>query len=88
MKSKLKEAPRKSAKESKCRHYWVIEDASGPTSRGVCKLCGAEREFHNSWPASSFVGRDTHVLGFPDLLDVESEEGGEDSELEESKARL
>jgi hypothetical protein len=88
MKSKLKEAPRKPAEESKCRHYWVIEDASGPTSRGVCKFCGAEREFYNSWPASSFVGRDTGVLGLPDLLDVESEGGGEDSELEESKARL
>lgn len=36
-------------KES-CRHYWIIESAQGPTSRGVCKFCGAQREFHNSWP--------------------------------------
>lgn len=32
------------------RHYWVIEAARGPISRGVCKFCGAVKEFHNSWP--------------------------------------
>lgn len=31
-----------------CRHHWVIEMPNGPTSRGVCKRCGAEREFKNS----------------------------------------
>ena len=88
MESKLKETTRKPETESECRHYWVIEDADGPTSRGVCKFCGVEREFYNSWPNASFMGRDTRILEFPDLLDVESEEGGEDSELEESNARL
>lgn len=88
MKYKLKEAPKKPAKENECRHYWVIEDAVGPTSRGVCKFCGAEREFYNSWPDASFMGRDTRVLELPDLLDVESAGGGEDSELEESNAHL
>ena len=33
-----------------CRHYWMIESARGPVSKGVCKFCGAKREFHNSWP--------------------------------------
>jgi hypothetical protein len=88
MKYKLKEAPQKSAKENECRHYWVIEDAEGPTSRGVCKFCGAEREFYNSWPDSGSVGRDTRVLELPDLLNAESEGGGKDSELERSSARL
>jgi len=32
-----------------CGHYWVIEAAHGPTSRGVCKFCGAVKEFRNSW---------------------------------------
>lgn len=36
--------------ESKCRHYWIIEPATGPTSRGRCKLCGAEKEFYNYIP--------------------------------------
>ena len=30
-----------------CIHYWVIESASGPVSRGTCSSCGAEREFKN-----------------------------------------
>ncbi len=31
-----------------CRHFWLIESANGPTSHGVCCLCGAERDFPNS----------------------------------------
>ena len=30
-----------------CVHHWLIENSSRPTSRGVCKLCGEEREFEN-----------------------------------------
>lgn len=30
-----------------CIHYWVIEPANGPISRGVCQSCRAEREFKN-----------------------------------------
>ena len=32
---------------SQCPHHWIIERASGPTSKGVCRLCGAEKEFLN-----------------------------------------
>lgn len=39
---KLEEAPGGPVSESECRHYWMIEDARGPASRGVCKFCGAE----------------------------------------------
>jgi len=28
----------------------MIEPADGPKSWGICKLCGAEREFRNSIP--------------------------------------
>jgi len=31
-----------------CRHHWVIDSPQGATSRGVCKICGAEKEFRNS----------------------------------------
>ncbi len=31
-----------------CRHHWVIESPHGAVSKGVCKLCKAEREFPNS----------------------------------------
>ncbi|RLC93918.1 MAG: hypothetical protein DRI39_04375 [Chloroflexi bacterium] len=30
-----------------CRHYWLIEASTGRVSRGVCKYCGAQRNFHN-----------------------------------------
>ena len=28
-----------------CAHHWLIESPAGPTSTGVCKHCGAVREF-------------------------------------------
>jgi len=31
-----------------CCHHWIIESVNGPTSRGLCKNCGAEKEFLNS----------------------------------------
>jgi hypothetical protein len=40
------ERPEKRAKGA-CRHHWVIEKASGPTSIGVCKHCGVRHEFSN-----------------------------------------
>lgn len=34
-----------------CRHHWLIQSPhDGPTSRGVCKLCHAVRDFPNSPP--------------------------------------
>ena len=33
--------------KSGCCHHWLIEGVSSPTSRGICKLCGTEREFKN-----------------------------------------
>ncbi len=30
-----------------CPHHWKIESPTGPTSRGVCQRCGAQREFVN-----------------------------------------
>lgn len=32
---------------SLCQHHWVIDTPAGPISRGVCQLCGEEREFKN-----------------------------------------
>ena len=32
-----------------CVHHWIIDQASGPTGRGVCKHCGAEKTFQNYW---------------------------------------
>jgi len=38
-----------------CQHIWQIETANGPTSKGVCSLCGTKRLdfrnylFYESW---------------------------------------
>lgn len=36
------------AGETQCRHHWLIESPHGATSMGICKLCGAQKEFRNS----------------------------------------
>ena len=38
------------AEQTDCVHHWKIDAPAGPTSRGVCKICGAERRFPNSEP--------------------------------------
>jgi hypothetical protein len=69
---------KQSAVKIACRHYWVIESASGPTSKGVCKICGEEKEFQNSWVASSYMGKDARVLELPNMLESEEEEKEEE----------
>ena len=32
---------------SVCMHQWMIDSPNGPSSRGVCLLCGSERDFPN-----------------------------------------
>ena len=46
--------------QTTCRHHWLIEAPNGPTGRGICRLCGEEREFKNyietvPWSESSPV---------------------------------
>ena len=37
-----------------CRHEWLIDSPAGPSSRGVCSLCGEERHFQNYIEGSSW----------------------------------
>jgi hypothetical protein len=30
-----------------CQHHWDIESATGPTSKGECRLCNTTRTFRN-----------------------------------------
>jgi hypothetical protein len=53
-----------------CIHHWVIDSPEGPTSRGICQLCGAEDEFNNyisypSWHDTKWGKRK------PDALELE-----------------
>ena len=45
-----------SLKTSLCQHHWLIESPNGPVSIGVCRLCGAEKEFQNYADFPSFGG--------------------------------
>jgi len=36
-------------------HHWVIEEANGPNSAGVCKRCGAVRSFKNWLEDADFI---------------------------------
>lgn len=38
------------------RCTWLIAPPSGPEAPGVCKICGAERTFRNSFEYSSWLG--------------------------------
>lgn len=88
MRYKLKEAPREElAIESQCRHYWVIESASGPTSYGVCKFCGAARAFYNSLSEATHLGRSPRVFELPEL-EIEPKREQDESELAESNVTV
>lgn len=39
--------------ETKCKHYWIIEEPYGTTSRGKCKLCGEEKDFYNAYQSKA-----------------------------------
>lgn len=41
-----------------CRHYWMIEEAHGATSKAVCRLCGEECEFYNWMSSLAMFGGD------------------------------
>ena len=43
-------APQGTMTPAVCAHHWLIAEANGPPSVGVCKLCGDQREFRNAVP--------------------------------------
>lgn len=53
-----------------CRHYWIIETAHGPKSRGVCRYCGEARDFLNSIPGFTLVKPEPHPLNLPRMSQV------------------
>ena len=30
-----------------CQHHWAIQPADGPSSNGICQVCGETRDFKN-----------------------------------------
>ena len=37
-----------------CAHHWVIQPAMGPSSPGVCQICGETKDFQNYVEAASW----------------------------------
>lgn len=69
-KVKVKEKAREHVAKDQCRHYWIIEIANGPKSRGVCQYCGEERDFLNSMPDFTVPKRKTNPLELPKVPKV------------------
>lgn len=59
--------------KARCCHYWIIETAKGPISKGVCKYCGEEKEFFNSWQDTLWEGDLSSLLNLPGVPDIGSE---------------
>ena len=70
-KVKVKEKAREYVTSDQCHHYWIIEVANGPKSRGICKYCGETRDFMNSIPDLSPLKPRNNPLDLPEMPDVE-----------------
>lgn len=51
-----------------CQHHWVIQEADGPISSGMCRLCGALKEFKNYLEASHWGDEKTRTESRTSLL--------------------
>jgi hypothetical protein len=67
---KNEESPEEAGHENGCHHFWVIEIANGPSSRGECKFCGETRDFLNSITNINDPKRKSNPLKFPKLSRV------------------
>ena len=43
-------------------HRWRIEEPSGPMSSGVCKVCGATKQFKNWLSEGDFITNEEHRI--------------------------
>ena len=61
-----------------CRHHWLIQAADGPTSSGVCRICGEVRDFNNYVETATWG--DTRLINRPDPVPASAIlAGGDDS---------
>ena len=49
-----------------CQHHWLIQAADGPTSPGVCRVCGETKDFKNyvetaTWGDTRLINRQEPV---------------------------
>ena len=79
-------AERRRRTRQHCQHHWIIETPHGPTSRGVCKRCGAARRFPNAaedarWEfGGSSLGRWSGGRGVSKPTEISAPDSLEDEE--------
>ena len=71
MSGKVKEKVQVKTQKEPCRHYWVIEVANGPVSRGQCKICGVKKEFYNAFPEFNPLRKGANPFNLPKMPAVE-----------------
>ena len=47
-----------------CQHHWLIQAADGPTSAGVCRICGEIKDFKNYVETATWG--DTRLINRPE----------------------
>ena len=75
MESSLNAVAEKPVTTATCRHHWIIETPTGPVSKGVCKLCGEERDFENIFYGYGKVYEPPKSTSVYDLVDMEDDRG-------------
>ena len=73
MKNTIEEKLEEVRDDNGCNHFWVIEIANGPRSRGKCKFCGESKDFYNSITDINDPKRKSNFLKLPKLSKVKLE---------------
>jgi hypothetical protein len=68
---KTEERVEEKTEKQACHHFWVIEDANGPSSIGTCKYCGETKEFFNAFPTYNPLKKNGNPLKLPKLPDID-----------------
>ncbi len=71
-----------------CQHHWLIDSPNGPVSRGICRVCGEEREFLNYLEKTFgdvYLGRPAGSLGLATEIELIRRLTGENKDEERMK---
>ncbi len=49
-------------------HFWLIEEANGPTSKGRCRWCHEERDFANFYDKVPYIPYDRVIRDKTDIV--------------------
>ena len=67
---KEKEKQPKKQQPTICHHFWVIDEANGPSSFGKCKFCGQKKEFMNAFPTFNPLKKNANLFKLNGLAGV------------------